>query len=225
MPAADDHYAVLGVASDADLATIRRAWVRAARASHPDHQADAADQVRLDADERIRAVNEAWRVLGDTKLRRDHDRQLRRARPKPAVAHPVSDDGAHFDERLEFDIDTDGGRAPGFEVRSAGWATVLRTLPWVVVGALGIGIFVFTAFASSSRTQNEVASPTAPECVRIRANGTVQPVPCQWENDGVIDQFIPLDSDQACRHEDAMPHEAPRHNARLCLVPYEVLSR
>ena len=225
VPAADDHYAVLEVAPDADLPAIRRAWVRAARASHPDGQAEAADDVGDAAEDRIRSVNEAWRVLGDDKLRREYDRLRRRSRPQPAVAHPVADDGIHLDPRLEFDIDVEGRDPQGFAVRSAGLASLLRTLPWLIAGGLGVGIFVFTAFASSSRSQNEAATgPSAPECVRIRADGTVQPVPCQWDNDGVIDQFIPLDSDQVCRHREAMPHDAPRHNARLCLVPYEVFA-
>ena len=134
------------------------------------------------------------------------------------VTEPAFDADARLFVPLTVTVARVSSWPVGFEVRSAGVATLLRTLPWLVVGAIGLGIFVFTAFAAGDRSEEPTAEPE-PECVRIREDGTVRPVPCRWENDGVIDQFLPLDSDQACRHEDAMPHDAPVHNARLCLVP------
>jgi len=217
VPVDVDHYAVLGVSPDADDATIRQAWIRAARASHPDQRARVQGVAAEEADERIRQVNEAWRVLGDQALRRDHDRDRRReqaALQREWAAAQNTPPAYHL---------VDGGEpdgAEGFVVRSVGVATLMRTLPWLIAGGLGLGIFVFTAFAGGSADEGD-GPVEAPECVRIRSDETVRPVPCTWDNDGVIDEFMSLDSTATCRHEYARPHEATVDNARLCLVPYD----
>ncbi len=51
------HYEVLGVAVDADAGQVRAAFRTRARLLHPDAGGDA---------EEMRAVNEAWHVLGNT---------------------------------------------------------------------------------------------------------------------------------------------------------------
>jgi curved DNA-binding protein CbpA len=55
---ADDPYRVLGVDRDAELATIRRAYLSELRAYHPDlRPGDAA------AEERTRQLNQAWEQI------------------------------------------------------------------------------------------------------------------------------------------------------------------
>jgi len=64
-----DHYAVLEVASDADQRAVRAAYLRAMRASHPDHR--PGDAVAAD---HARSANAAWAVLGDVSRRASYDR-------------------------------------------------------------------------------------------------------------------------------------------------------
>ena len=52
---ADDPYQVLGVAPDADLAQIRRAYLAHLRVNHPDVRPGDAD-----AEQRTRELNHAW---------------------------------------------------------------------------------------------------------------------------------------------------------------------
>jgi curved DNA-binding protein CbpA len=52
---ADDPYEVLGVAPDADLAHIRRAYLARLRVSHPDVRPGDAE-----AEQRTRELNHAW---------------------------------------------------------------------------------------------------------------------------------------------------------------------
>lgn len=79
-------YEVLGVAPDADAASIRRAYLAAARAHHPDrHAGDPASAAR--AESRMREINEAWAVLGDPQRRAVHDREL--ARRPAAASNPL----------------------------------------------------------------------------------------------------------------------------------------
>jgi hypothetical protein len=85
-----DHYEALGVALTAPPEVIRAAYLALAKRYHP-------DGVSPDA-ERIRRINEAWRVLGRPSSRAEYDKELARA------------------GRSESDDD-----AGGFSFGSAGW--------------------------------------------------------------------------------------------------------
>jgi molecular chaperone DnaJ len=63
-----DFYKVLGVAKDADQASIKKAYRKLARENHPDgHPGDKA------AEDRFKAVAEAYDVVGDTDKRKKYD--------------------------------------------------------------------------------------------------------------------------------------------------------
>ena len=81
----NDPYEVLGVPRSATDAEIHRAYVRLARRWHPDLNEGSAE-----AEDRMRAVNEAWAVLGDTSQRVRFDR----AGPDPGFVpdDPTDDD-------------------------------------------------------------------------------------------------------------------------------------
>lgn len=74
------HYEVLGVAPSADAAEVRRAYLRLARAHHPDRHAAGGPAARAEAERRMREVNEAWAVLSDPERRRRYDAERRRGR-------------------------------------------------------------------------------------------------------------------------------------------------
>jgi molecular chaperone DnaJ len=66
--ATKDFYKVLGVAKDADAASIKKAYRKLARANHPDsHPGDRA------AEERFKAIAEAYDVVGDPEKRKEYD--------------------------------------------------------------------------------------------------------------------------------------------------------
>ena len=63
-----DFYKVLGVAKDASAADIKKAYRKLARDNHPDsHPGDKA------AEDRFKAVAEAYDVVGDTEKRKQYD--------------------------------------------------------------------------------------------------------------------------------------------------------
>jgi hypothetical protein len=62
-----DHYAVLGIGRGATPDEVRRAYLRAARATHPDSGGSATA---------FHVVQEAWHILSDPGLRQVYDRDL-----------------------------------------------------------------------------------------------------------------------------------------------------
>jgi len=67
-----DHYADLGIASDATSEQIKKAYRRKARQLQPDRNSAA------DAADKFRAVQEAYDTLGDARRRQDYDDNRRR---------------------------------------------------------------------------------------------------------------------------------------------------
>ena len=60
-----NYYTAIGVARDADEATIKKAWRAACLVTHPD---------KGGTDEEFQKVNEAWNVLSDPSKRAEYDR-------------------------------------------------------------------------------------------------------------------------------------------------------
>jgi DnaJ-class molecular chaperone len=102
----EDPYRRLGVGRDADQATIRKAYRRLAKESHPDlHPGDAA------AEERFRKINQAYDILGDADRRARFDRG------------EIGPDGA---ERAPF--------GPGMGAQAGAGATGSHTFRWHTSG-------------------------------------------------------------------------------------------
>src|SRR5690348_18023242 len=67
-----DYYAALGVAKDADAATIKKAYRKLARDLHPDKNPG-----NTEAETRFKEVSEAYDVLSDEKRRAEYDEARR----------------------------------------------------------------------------------------------------------------------------------------------------
>ena len=74
-------YDVLGVLPDAPLDDIREAWQARTSALQPGTLAGASPEVLSAADRARRAVQEAWRVLGDPAARQSYDQRIGFLRP------------------------------------------------------------------------------------------------------------------------------------------------
>ncbi len=72
MPALPNYYETLGVAEDASAAEIKKAYRKLARDHHPDRNPDDAA-----AEEKFKAVQEAYDTLGNEDKRKQYDRMRR----------------------------------------------------------------------------------------------------------------------------------------------------
>ena len=105
-----DYYATLGVKRDADVDTIKRAYRKLARQFHPDVSKEK------NAEEKFKAVAEAWEVLKDPEKRAAYDelgqgyRAGQNFEPPPGwsgFGHRSGRRGAESSEAFEFDVFSD----------------------------------------------------------------------------------------------------------------------
>ncbi|MBS0576894.1 MAG: DnaJ domain-containing protein [Proteobacteria bacterium] len=108
-----DYYKILGLEAGAGDAEIKAAYRRLARKYHPDVSREAG------AEDKFKAINEAYEVLRDAQKRAAYD-QLRARGYKPGDDFRAPPDfgdwqGAHGGREFRFDFGGDGGgRGGGF---------------------------------------------------------------------------------------------------------------
>lgn len=182
------HYQTLGVAPDARPDEVRRAYLRLALEHHPDRHRSAGADDRARADERIRAVNAAWEVLGDEGRRRAYDRELARAGAAERDAF------SHLARRRAVIDDVEEGDDQQVQVAPP----LVRAIPLLVVlGLLGL-IFVFTAYAGGGGDEEAPEGVDATQevprgtCITLPPEGGIEEVECGTPSDGTVADIVPL---------------------------------
>ncbi len=178
------HYEVLGIAPDTPVDQVHRAYLDAARRSHPDRNA-GSDQ----AGASMARINEAWRVLGHPGRRRQYDRELR---GEPSYLGSATAATAGPPRRSAPDLDDDDDLV---DVAGGAGSSLFSFLPWLVVlGVLAI-IFVFTAYATTGGGQADAdrqgSASRLGECIVITsARPTIATIDCAVGNDGQVVEEI-----------------------------------
>jgi hypothetical protein len=126
-----DPYEVLGVAPGASTEDVRRAYLKLARAHHPDYFVDAAAGERLAAEQRMRSINEAWAILRDPVRRR----RLEDAQPRPFRPFTVAED--ELDPRDAPDVPYRPAQPPSNRKRLLTIAPGLALAGSIVLGTVG----------------------------------------------------------------------------------------
>jgi curved DNA-binding protein CbpA len=191
------HYEVLGVEASTSPEDLRRAYVRRARALHPDRQVGVDPDRAAAAARAMQEVNEAWRVLRDPASRVAYDARLRRP------------------ERPEIPVRAPSAGPPLATVPDEPVVRIVRGLPWVAAALVLAAIFVFTAFAAGSSNDDD-PSPRrlANRCVVGAAGSRLQEVDCDSEGAQVV-ALIAMRASQCGADTSA----TPAGDLWLCLRP------
>ena len=172
-----DPYSVLGVARDAPVEEIRRAYVALARRTHPDVRGDDPA-----ADEQMRRINLAWEMLSDANSRAALDRRLTQP-PQPSPrprASPEAEETARRDDDFDHDdfghddFDADdqpitGGDLPAWMRLGAPLAFVLGI--FAVIGGVMAGGFVLVRLGLLALGLSVLLFMLSPFVVLVRSRG------------------------------------------------------
>jgi molecular chaperone DnaJ len=179
------HYNVLGVAQDADDATIRAAYRQLARDHHPDRVRSSSAAGGRD----MPAINEAYRVLYDPGRRAVYDRSLAgRATATGPQTGSSSTGNAHGDGFSQQNERWDVGGPDLLRPARVPWRSLLLFCSVAIIGILVLAQF--------SGVGNEVGPDGIlrnGDCVEIQVNGDAREVSCAGELDLVVRAFIPFD--------------------------------
>ena len=169
-----DPYAVLGVARDAPVEEIRRAYVALARRTHPDVRGDDPA-----ADEQMRRINLAWEMLSDANSRAALDRRpTQQPQPSPRPRAWAADEetarrGDDFDfGHNDFDADDQpitGGALPGWMRLGAPLGFVLGIFA-VILGVMAGG-FVLVRLGLLALGLSVLLFMLSPFVVLVRSRG------------------------------------------------------
>jgi hypothetical protein len=185
----DSHYRALGVAPEATTVQARKAWIAAARKVHPDQLGNVSVAARAAADEKMLAVNEAWRVLSNEQLRREYDRTL--AKETRVVVARQSQQQA--EERRP--PQGSGEESLQFLVRSRRAAQLIRAIPWLLGLVFVLGLLILTAQGTGQR---EEQSPQATLCAVIDDAGFADIVACALPHNATSERPVLVDRALGC---------------------------
>ena len=147
------HYQTLGVSPTSTTQEIRKAYLRRARALHPDRQLDRPAVEARKAEQAMQLVKVAWNVLSDPKKKADYDLGMRprsshaSARTtqtrRPTAAHAQSSKEREYSQGRSIDEEPDDGSV-----------SVWASIPVLLVLGLVLGILIVTAFADGEPADN-----------------------------------------------------------------------
>ncbi len=185
------HYDVLGVNPDAKADAIRRAYLRQARRWHPDRPSGDSEQMR--------AVNEAWQVLGDLRSRAAYDCTLARAAPRLAGPRPRASASRppSGPTRPSASSPPPEASSPPLEVVSIRWRWISLAAAALVALAL---VLIFVAASTTDDSDSTTITTLAPVSVSRPEPGdcfligttTLITVGCDHPHDGKLVSWVPL---------------------------------
>jgi len=169
------HYERLRVAPTATTGQIRDAYRRAAREAHPDRSS------RADAESRMAAINEAYRVLGDPVRRRRYDEEIAVAPAAASRSGASAADWRDHEPQWTYTPVPDGTPA---------------RFPWkfmAVLATLGMGVIVLgLIFAKPSVPAEPDNILRSADCVVLGPQLDAAEVSCSEPHDAVVDRLVPF---------------------------------
>ena len=140
------HYETLGVSPTSTTQEIRKAYLRRARALHPDRQLDRPTVEARKAEQAMQQVNVAWNVLSDPKKKADYDSGMR-PRSSHASARTVQTRRPTA-AQSQSTTEPENSQARSIDEEPGdGSVSIWASIPVLLVLGLVLGILIVTAFA------------------------------------------------------------------------------
>lgn len=160
------HYDTLGVAKDASSAEIRKAYLRRARALHPDRQLDRPEAHRAQAAQAMRQVNSAWDVLSNSEKKATYDRQMKPSEPvsqkRPTADRPIPRTTPRKAPTKPSTASAQTVTRSIDEQPGDGTVSVWASIPVLLVVGLLLGVVVVTAFSGGEPAPNQPVVSVVP---------------------------------------------------------------
>ena len=171
-----DYYKILGIRPDATQAEIKEAWNFSVKAFHPDKFAGSSQRQQTVAQERMKAINEAYEVLSDPIRKPSYDRKYAResrtgagAPPPPSPPPPSGAQRPRYTASSDNRKHPTAPRKPSFNFRGIGTipafsARLMRKLA-VTVGIAAISVAAVLIYWISK--QGELSTEDRVQLVRL----------------------------------------------------------
>ena len=163
------HYDTLGVASTASSEDIRKAYLRRARALHPDRQVGRGPAESRRAELAMQHVNAAWTVLSDPDKKSAYDRKLRPA-SAPAARAATGAQAARPAPRVAATVPPRADDSPGRPIDEHpgdGSVSIWASIPVLIIVGVLLGILIISAFAGGEPADNRTPVPTTETAFEI----------------------------------------------------------
>ncbi len=172
------HYDTLGIKPTSTTQEVRKAYLRRARALHPDRQLDRPPAEARKAEQAMQQVNVAWNVLSDPAKKAEYDSVLRPGSTstvqRNSPPRSMRQNQPHADAARRANADGSTGRNIDDE-EGDGSVSVWASVPVLLVLGLVLGILIVTAFANNEPTDNRPVIQSSTEldvgdCFTLVAN-------------------------------------------------------
>lgn len=151
------HYDTLGVPPAASTPEIRKAYIRRARALHPDRQVGRSPVDARAAEQAMRQVNAAWSVLSDADKKAEYDRRIRPlSRPMRDVKPSRPTPAPAWEPERALD-----------EQEGDGTVSVWASIPVMLIVFMLLGVLIITAFADREPADNRPVVEETPSRLTI----------------------------------------------------------
>lgn len=214
------HYETLGIKPASSTQEIRKAYLRRARALHPDRQLGRSPEDARKAEQAMQQVNVAWGVLSDPKKKQAYDTGLKprsastaqRQTPPQNPAPRSSTAAAGHTRRRD-----DAGRSID-DQEGDGSVSIWASIPVLLLLGLALGILIVTAFANNDPVDNRPVIETSTnldvgDCFTLVANTPRERSCSSGSADG---QVIEIGPDAGNCPQNTQPLKDPTSDFFLC---------
>lgn len=197
MPLKKTHYEVLGVDPKADVAQIKKAYLKRARVLHPDNNRGLS---KTESDKRSRKMQElniAWGTVSDATKRKGYDQSLEQIKEPSSKGFTYQDISEEFTARGEPVKRKGPEFATKDEMEIRGIAKLIKPIPLtvlfvIVIGVLIVGLFI-TGSSESPNPSNQYVPATEEatplKCIVIYGS-IFDEVPCGDRHDARVWELI-----------------------------------